>query len=97
MHFDVVHGTSPGSLLLLEPLAHELQRPAVLGHRSDDLIRGSTRKHDLDLERDRDLRAHLPGQMRDHLVSDAAGVAADARGVEFDRAVEPTWRCLRNG
>lgn len=59
-----------------------------------DLNRGAARQLGLDLERDRDFRAHQPGWVLEHLVGDAAGVATDARRVERDRAVKPTWRCL---
>ena len=91
-HGSDLAGSSPSpasrQLLLLEPLARELQRPAVLGDRPHDVIRRAGGDLGLDLERHRHLRADQAGQMRDHLVGDAAGVAADTGGVEGDRAVE---------
>lgn len=63
-------------LLGFEPLALELQCPAVLGDGADNLIRSAIRKGCLDLEDDRDLRAHLPRKVCDHLVRDPASIAA---------------------
>ena len=83
--------------LLLESVACEFQRATVLGYGTDNLIRSSAGECCLNLECDRNLRTHLSGQMCDHLVRDAARVAADARGIELDRAVESAgwWGCHR--
>ena len=80
--------TKPRASLPLESLAVELQRAAILGHGPDELIRCAVRKPRLDLNRHCDLGAHLTGQMGDHLVGDAAGVAPDAVRVHLHRAMK---------
>ena len=87
------------ALLALEPVAGELQRPAVFGHCADNLIRGAIRDGRFDLEGDRDLRAHLPDKMRDHLFGDAARIASNARRIELYGAMEPaeSWGRGRTG
>jgi hypothetical protein len=91
----VLAAHAAGHLLALKSVARELQCPAVLGHRADDLIRSASGQLCLDLEGHRDLRAHLTGQMRDHLVGNATGVAANTRGVEAHRAVETSQCAVR--
>ena len=66
----------------------ELKRTTVFGDRPDELIGGAAGESGLDFKGDCYLRADLTGQMSDHLVGDAAGVAADARGIELDGAME---------
>lgn len=66
-------------LLFLEALARELEGATVLRHGADDLIRRATGQPRFDLEGNRHLRSNLSGQISDHLVSDATGVAANAR------------------
>ncbi len=60
--------TARHPLLLLEPLASEFQRPAVLGDGSHDVIRGAGRNLGLYLKRDRHRRVDQTGEMRDHLI-----------------------------
>ena len=87
--------TDPWELMasfFLEPVGRELQRTAVLRHGADDLIRGAIWEQCFDLERDRDLSSHLPSQVRDHLVGDAARVTTDTRGIKLDGTVEPVWK-----
>jgi hypothetical protein len=63
---------------LLEALAREFQRAAVLCHCADDLIGGTTRNFCVDLQCDFDGGVHQSSEMRNNLVSDAASVAAYA-------------------
>jgi hypothetical protein len=74
------------SLFLLEPLARELKRPAVLGHRAHDVIRRAGRNLGLDLERHRHFRTDEAGEVHDHLVGDAARVTSSDLG-DHDGAI----------
>ena len=50
-------------LLLLKPLAGELERPAVLGDSAHHIVRHAARDIRLNIQRHRDLRSHLPGKL----------------------------------
>ncbi len=75
-------------LLLLEPLAVELQRPAVFRHSPHKLVRRPVREPRLDFDRHRYLGPHLAREVGDHLFGDPSGVASDARRVHSHRAVK---------
>jgi hypothetical protein len=62
-------------------LTQEPQRPAVLGHDSDDVVRHASRHLGLYLEHDLHVCSDQACQVGDHLLGDSAGVAADAGGV----------------
>lgn len=61
-------------LLVLEPLALELQRLPVLGHDAHHVLGHAVRDLRLDLEGDADAGADEPREMGDDLLGDAAGV-----------------------
>lgn len=69
-----------GALLRLESLARKLERPTVLGDGPNDVIRSTRGDLSLHLKRNLHRRADKPREMRDHLIGDAAGIAADALG-----------------
>jgi hypothetical protein len=73
----------------LEALAGELQGPDVLGDGSHDMVGGPSGDLGLNFEGDDDLGADDAGEVGDDLLGDASCVAAEARGVEGDGAVEP--------
>src|SRR6266436_1732219 len=79
-----------------ESLTCKFQRAAVLCHCADDLIGSTTRNFCVDLQCDFDGGVHQSSEMRNDLISDAAGVAAYAGGIQRDAAVEasgtmPRW------
>ena len=73
-------------LFLLETLTRELQRAAVFGHRAHHVIRGAGGNVSLDFQSDLHVGPDQPDQVRDNLVGDAAGVAADAPASSFTGA-----------
>ena len=72
-------------LLILEPLACELERPAVLADSPHDVVRRTGRNLGLDLKRHRHLCANKARQRHNHLVGDSARVAMLYRnyGINF--------------
>jgi hypothetical protein len=81
--------TARVGILGLESVAGELERAAVLGNGAHGLLRRAVREGGFDLQRDRDIRTHLPGKVRDDLVGDAARIPAGARGIALHGTVEP--------
>src|SRR5437899_8346834 len=69
-------------------MARELQRPAVLVHVADDVVRCALGHLRLDLERDLYLGTVQALEVRHHLVGDSARVAADALWIEDDGPME---------
>ena len=57
----------------------ELEGTAILGDGTDYMVWNTEWDIRLDLQGDLDLGAHDPGEVRDNLVGNAAGVAADPR------------------
>jgi hypothetical protein len=77
------------TLLRLEALARELERPAILRHGSHDVVRDATGNVRFDLERDLHYRVGQRGEMRDHLVRNAAGIETHPDRIEGNGSVEP--------
>ena len=77
------------NLFFFKALARELQCPAVLRDRANDVIRGSGRNLGFYLEGHRDLSSYQAGKMRDHLVRDPARVAAYPRGIKRSSPMKP--------
>ena len=73
-------------LLLLKPLTPELQRPAVFGDDTHDVVRYTIRQTRIDLKRDAHVGAAQALEMRDDLLGDAAGVVPNTRRI-------PAVRC----
>ena len=84
-----------GSLFPLKPLIRKLQCPAILSHRANDVVRRSRWNIGLNLQRNRHVRTNKPGEMRDDLFRNLAGVAAHAGSVQRDRAVEASGLSLQ--
>src|SRR5690606_12364801 len=74
-------------LLIFEPVTLELQRPAVLRDHPHDVLRHAVRDFRLDLECDADAGTDEAREVRDHFLSDAAGIPPAARWIEADGAV----------
>ena len=84
-------------LFFFKALTRELQCPAVLRDRANDVIRGSLRHLGFYLEGHRDPSSHQAGKMRDHLVRDPARVAAHPRGIKCQRSHETAFGCGNGG
>ena len=86
-------------LFFFKALTRELQCPAVLRDRANDVIRGSRRHLGCYFEGHRDLSSHQAGKMRDHLVSNPARIAAYPRGIKRSGPMKPRRlrrrRCAR--
>lgn len=82
---DFYHGAR---LLLLEPVSAEFERPAVFRNRAHNLVRRTGRDLRFDLKRHLHRRSHKADQVCDDLISNARRVAADARWVERNAAME---------
>ncbi len=74
-------------LLLLEAAGREPEVAPVLRDDPDGLLGRPAGDGRLDLEGHRDVGADEAHEVRDHLIGDAAGVAADPARVKPDRAV----------
>jgi len=74
--------------VLLEALACELQGAAVLGHRSDDVVRCARGYSRLDLDCHGDLRPHQADKVGNYLIGDAAGITADSSWINDHRAMK---------
>ena len=74
--------------VLLEALACELQGAAVLGHRSDDVVRRARGYSRLDLDCHGDLRPHQADKVGNYLIGDAAGITADLSWINDHRAMK---------
>jgi len=70
-------------LFLLELEGLELERPAVLAHVTNGLVRDAAWDLCLDFEGDLDLRAELAGQVLDHFLGERAGVAYQAQSIDL--------------
>ena len=86
-------------LFFFKALTRELQCPAVLRDRANDVIRGSRRHIGFYFEGHRNLGSHQAGKMRDHLVRNPARVAAYPRGIKRRGPMKPSRlrrrRCAR--
>ena len=69
-------------LLAFEAVAVELQRTAVLGYGTHDVIGRAVGNLGIDLQGHRHVRPHESGQMGDYLVGDPARVAPGAGRIE---------------
>ena len=78
------------SLVHLEPVARELQRPAVFGHIADDVIRRSIGNPGLYLERNVHFGTAQSCKVRDDLLGHPAGIAANSRRVKDNAPVVST-------
>ncbi len=63
-------------LFFFKALARELQCPAVLRDRANDVIRGSGRNLGFDLQGYCNLGSYQAGKMHDHLVRNLARISA---------------------
>ena len=77
------------ALLLLEPVARELQRAAVFGHGADNVVRCAGRNLRFDFQSHLHYRADKASYVCHNFVGDAPGVSTDTRGVKRDASVKP--------
>ena len=78
---------------LLEAVAGEAKRLAVLRDRPDDIGRGARFDIGLDLQRDADPGAVEAGEVLDDLLRNLRGLCAHAQRVQLDGAMEAAEPC----
>lgn len=71
----------------------ELQGPAVLGHRANDIVGDAFGNLDFDVECDFGIGSLKTGKVAEDFFVDSTGVAAQTCRVERDRTVETPWLC----